>query len=171
VGEDVPAAVRRLAMCFLLLLAACGGSRPRTGDSVQATDAAAPILDEQEAATIAGGFREVLEAMAVVVRARGGKACPAGVDADSGGTDAGVARCADCAGMAADLRTLFDRADPLVARAREVRSDADASRLLDEAMEQRSAGVPALVDEISRGLLGCATDPEVARVMERMPVL
>ena len=160
----------RVAMVVVLIGGAgCGGKKPPGGEAPAPTDAGGVTLDPDEAAQLAGGFRDVLEAMADVVRARRGAACNGNGDAGVRDGDAGP--CADCAAMAADLGAVFDRAEPLFARARVVRSDDAANRVFDDAMRAHESGVKTLVDEISAGLTPCAGNAELVKVIERMPVL
>jgi hypothetical protein len=157
---------RTIVCGALIALAACGGGRTPAAGPPATIDAGAAALDPEEAALLAGGFRDTLEAMAAAVRARGGAACrgDAGVPPDGG-------RCADCAGLAVDLDAVFDRSEPLFKRAREVSADPEAARILDGAMKDQGTGVPALIDEIAAGLAPCAGNAELIRVMQRMPVL
>jgi len=162
----------RTAWLLVVMAVACGGSRPRGGGPAQDADAAARSLDPAEARMLADGFRDALEAMAEVIRARSGVACrgDAGPPAPPDGGASG-ARCADCAAMAADLDAVFDRAQPLFDRAAAVRADPESTQVLDDAMRQLGGGVPLLVEEISAGLAPCAGNPDLVRVIERMPVL
>jgi hypothetical protein len=153
--------------CLLViaLLAACGPRKPPGAEAPATDDAGAAALSIEDAAALAAGFRDVLVAMAEVVKARGGAAC---------GLDAGVpdgGRCADCAAMATDLGGVFDRAEPLFARAREVQGNPDDARVLTDAMRAEESGVARLVDEITIGLTACAGNADLQRVIERMPTL
>jgi hypothetical protein len=163
----MPAFLRVALVVVLIGGAGCGGKKPPGGETPAPIDAGGVTLDPDEAALLAGGFRDMLEAMAEVVRARRGAAC----GGDAGVRDGDAGPCADCAAMAVDLGAVFDRAEPLFARAREVRSHDDSNRVFDDAMRAHERGVKALVDEISAGLAPCAGNAELVKVIERMPVL
>jgi len=156
-----------IAIVIALCSAACGGKKPPGSEQPGAVDAGGITLGAEEARQLAGGLRDMLVGMAEVVRARGGAPCTG----DAGATPPDGGRCASCGAMATELGGVFDRAEPLFARAREVQRDPDASRVLADAMRAEERGVAGLVEEISVGLAACAGNAELQRVIERMPVL
>jgi predicted TIM-barrel fold metal-dependent hydrolase len=130
---------------IVALVAACGGSKPRPAP---APPPPKPSYDPAELAELADGLYDVLETMAVVVEAHP----------------------SDCPGMAKELDQLFDKAAPIVTRAKEVANDRDASRALAAEMKRHDAQAPGLVDRISNGLAPCAGDPDVRNAIDKMPV-
>jgi len=140
--------VRRVVV-VLIALAACGGPQRDTGPAAPPDAAPAARFDEQAADEMADGLLAVFSEMASIVEARG----------------------SDCKAMAADLGALFDRADPLFARARAVADEPEAARLLTAALRERDEAARPIEARISPRLAACRDEPALVTVMDRMPVL
>jgi hypothetical protein len=138
----------RTALLSLLLIA-CGGTQHDKTPPPAPDATPRLVMDEPTARETAAGLLEVLATMADITEQRAG----------------------DCPTMAAELGTLFDQSAPLFEIVEAAKLDADASRLLGEAMKEHELAVPPLVDRIGKGLDTCRGDPEVGEVMQRMPVI
>jgi hypothetical protein len=139
--------VRALIAAVLALgvLAACGGKQTATRDPAPPPPAD-PGPDRALLSEIADGLVDVLSTMAAITESA-----------------------ADCPVMASQLGELFDKSAPLFELARAQGADAEAAPLLTAEMDTRAPRVQPLVDRISTGLARCQMDPDVARVIERMP--
>ena len=145
----IPAPGRSALVLALALAASCAGaSRPQAATAPAPAPDAAPTTDA-ELTAVADGLFEVLDTLAATVEAHPG----------------------DCPAMARDLERLFDRAAPIVARARAIQADPTRARAFDAEMRRRDAASAPLVERASAGLAPCAKDPAVQRAVARMPVL
>jgi hypothetical protein len=140
--------MRRPELLLVLALFACGGPQKDTAPAPP-PDAAAPAFDEAAAAQLAAELLGVLQEMAEIVEAR----------AD------------DCPAMATDLGALFDRAEPVFARARATEAHSEHARMLTAAMNDLAPQAQPLGDRISPRLEACGNEPALVEVMARMPVL
>lgn len=140
-----------IATIALGVVAACGGGRgARTppGASSAPAEPDAAVVDRAMLAELAAGLEEVLATMADI-----------------------TVQAADCPEMARQLAGLFDKSAPLFDLVRAQGADPAASPVLAAELDARAAAVQPLVERIGQGLARCQLDPDVARVMERMPTL
>ena len=133
----------------VLVLAACGGSRPPSDPPRPPPDAAEPAMDQQTVEQTVAGLIEFWHAMAAIVEQRAG----------------------DCDAMAADLDQLFTTSQPLFEFVAQAKIDPDANALLAAEVNRHADEITPYTDKVGDGIVACGDNRAMIDVMQRMPEL